>query len=77
MGRWRVRLAPHERDERPALLQGDPSTFFATPHFESSHGVIVRLSRVDGERLRELLTEGWRTVASKRMRAAFDENEET
>lgn len=59
--------------ERPALLAGDPEAFFVTPHFATSPGVIVRLDKVDEQHLRELLTEGWRTVASKRMVAELEQ----
>jgi hypothetical protein len=59
--------------EREALLREDPSTFFVTPHYANAPGVIVRLSTVDPDALRELLVEAWRTVASKRLVKASEQ----
>jgi hypothetical protein len=53
--------------ERAALLQQDPQTFFVTPHYQDYPGVIVRLSRVKPDQLRELLTDAWRMVAPKKL----------
>ncbi len=58
--------------EKAALLHEDPATFFVTPHFATSPGVLVRLWRIDEQRLRQLLLDAWRTVASKRMLADFE-----
>jgi hypothetical protein len=59
--------------EKAALLQENPASFFVTPHFMSSPGVIVRLAHIDEEHLRELILNAWRTAASKRMLAELDE----
>lgn len=61
-----------DRSERPALLQQDPETFFVTPHHEGYPGVIVRLSTVRPDQLRELLTEAWRIAAPKRLVREYD-----
>jgi hypothetical protein len=53
--------------ERAALLQQDSQTFFVTPHYQDYPGVIVRLSTVKPDQLRELLTDAWRLVAPKRL----------
>ena len=58
--------------EREALLQQDAHTFFLTPHYETSRGVIVRLSSVDPSQLEELLVGAWREVAPKRLVREFD-----
>jgi hypothetical protein len=55
-----------DADEREALTQGDPETFFVTPHYEDYPMVLVRLSRVDPVELGELLTESWRHRAPAR-----------
>ena len=47
-------------DEREALMQGDPETFFITPHYEEHPLVLVRIVNADRDDLRELLTEAWR-----------------
>jgi hypothetical protein len=56
-----------DRWEREALLEQDPQTFLVTPHYETYPGVIVRLTTVDQEQLRELLTDAWRLVAPKKL----------
>jgi hypothetical protein len=61
-------------DERGALLAQDPRTFFVTPHYENYRAVLVRLSTVEHDQLRELLTEAWRLTAPKRMVREFDES---
>lgn len=59
--------------EREALLQGDPETFFITPHYEGYPAVLVRLQKVDPDELAELLEDAWRTQAPKRLVAQYDE----
>ncbi len=51
--------------EREALLHEDPKSYFVTPHYKTYPGVIVRLSTVNPDHLRELLIESWRLVAPK------------
>ena len=63
--------------EREALTQGDPETFFITPHYEDYPLVLIALERVDAEELRELLIESWRQRAPKRVLRAYDEAEGT
>jgi hypothetical protein len=58
--------------EKTALLASDPSTFFVTPHYAGSPGVIVRLRTVEDAQLRELLVEAWRFVAPKRLVREYD-----
>ena len=49
--------------EREALTQGEPETFFITPHYEDYPLVLIALEHVDPEELRELLIESWRQRA--------------
>ena len=60
--------------EKDALLASDPAseTFFTEAHYNGYPAVLVRLALVDVEELEELLTEGWRAAAPKRLCAAFD-----
>ncbi len=60
--------------EREALLQGDPDTFFITPHYDGYPAVLVRLDRVDPTELAELLEDAWRTQAPKRLIAQYEED---
>ena len=54
-------------DRREHLLASNPEAFFVTPHYRTYPGVIVRLSTVDRKQLRDLLVDGWRRVAPKRL----------
>lgn len=59
--------------EREALTQGDPETFYVTPHYQDYPLVLIRLGRIDSTELEELLIESWRTRAPKRVLKAYDE----
>jgi hypothetical protein len=60
-------------EERQALIATAPETFFLTPHYQAHPWVLVRLSRVDPEELRELLTDAWRLRVPKRLAARLDQ----
>jgi hypothetical protein len=45
--------------EKQALLHGEPELFFTTPGYDGFPLVMLRLSEVDAERLKELLTDAW------------------
>jgi hypothetical protein len=49
--------------EKQALLLGEPGIFFTNPGYDGLPLVMVRLSEVDDERLRELVTDAWRMRA--------------
>ena len=49
--------------EKQALLLGEPEVFFTTPGYDGWPLVLLRLSQVDVERLRELVTDAWRMRA--------------
>jgi hypothetical protein len=46
--------------EKQALLLGEPDLFFTTPAYDGFPLVMVRLERVDADRLDELVTDAWR-----------------
>jgi hypothetical protein len=59
-------------DQREALIAEDPNTYYLTDHYVNYPSVLVRLSRIDADALRDLLGAAWRFVtaeASKRKRA--------
>lgn len=61
-------------DEKEALLaEGAP--FSTTSHYDGYGAIMVDLDGIDHERLTEILEEGWRTKAPKRVVAAFDSSE--
>ena len=49
--------------EKQALLLGEPEVFFTTPAYDGLPLVMLRLSQVDVDRLRELVTDAWRMRA--------------
>jgi hypothetical protein len=46
--------------EKQALLKGEPETFFTTPSYDGWPLVMLRLDKVDVQRLEELVTDAWR-----------------
>jgi hypothetical protein len=58
--------------EREAILQGEPETFFSTPHYDGHPYVLVHLDRVDPGELAELIEDAWRIQSPKRLVSEFD-----
>ncbi|HEV7584989.1 MAG TPA: MmcQ/YjbR family DNA-binding protein [Solirubrobacteraceae bacterium] len=52
---------------KEALLADDPRVFFTTPHFDGFPAILVRLDRITGEDLEEVVTEAWLVRAPRRM----------
>ena len=50
-------------DRRAELLAADPDTYYITPHYKDYPTVLVRLSRVDEDILRDLLKMAHRFVS--------------
>ncbi len=59
--------------EKEALLADDPEAFFTVPHYDGYAGILVRLSRVDEDVLRELLVDAWWSTAPKRAQKHYVE----
>jgi hypothetical protein len=49
--------------EKQALVLGEPDTFFTASGYENTALVMVRLERLDQERLIELVVDAWRMRA--------------
>jgi hypothetical protein len=60
---------------KEALLADDPSVYFTTSHFDGYAAILVRLERISGEELQELVTEAWLARAPKRLVEAYLEGE--
>jgi hypothetical protein len=58
-------------DERAMRMKGDPETFYITDHYLNYPWILVRLSTVRRDELRELLEDAWRQCAPDR-RASSD-----
>lgn len=58
-------------DQRDALLAEAPETYYVTNHYLNYPVVLVRLSKVRADELRDLLSASWRFVTSKKRRSAL------
>lgn len=54
-------------EERDILMAADPKTFFITDHYVGYPTVLVRLSNVRLELLKEVLERAWQRAAPKRL----------
>ena len=52
-------------DQRAQLIAAEPSVYYVTEHYVNNPTVLVRLSRIDRNSLRDLLGMAWRFVSSK------------
>jgi len=52
-------------DQRDAMIEDDPDTYYVKPHYVDYSCVLVRLARVQPGALRDLLQAGWRFVDAK------------
>jgi hypothetical protein len=57
--------------EKQALLLGEPDLFFTTPSYNGWPLVMLRLAKVDTERLAELITDAWRMRAPDWLASEF------
>jgi len=55
-------------DQRAALMEADPETYYITDHYLNYEWILVRLSRVQRDALRDLLRGAWRSAASSKRR---------
>ena len=58
-------------DQREELMAADPNTFYLTDHYVNYPVMLVRLTRVHHDALRDLLLMAWRSVSTsgkRRMR---------
>jgi len=57
-----------DMDQREALLNEAPETYYITDHYVNYPCVLVRLSRVNPDVLRDLLHAAWRFTSSNKTR---------
>jgi hypothetical protein len=60
--------------EKQALLLGEPDLFFTAPGYDGWPLVMLRLARVDVERLAELITDAWRMRAPADIASLLEES---
>jgi hypothetical protein len=56
-------------EDRQELMVADPETYFITDHYLDYPWILVRLSRVDPEAMRDLLRGAWRAAAASKTRS--------
>ena len=54
--------------ERDELIAADPETYYLKPHYEDYPCVLVRLSKIQPDALRDLLRMGWEFARSRATR---------
>jgi hypothetical protein len=52
-------------EDREWLLEDAPETYYVTDYYRNIPVVLVRLSRIDRDALRDLLTVSWRLTLAK------------
>ncbi len=57
-------------DQRAGLLEEEPETYYLTDHYVDYPVVLVRLSQIRIDQLRDLLGSAWRFVTAQKGRAA-------
>lgn len=58
-------------DERDEMMSADPEKFYITDHYRNYPWILVRLSKVRPEELRDLLLGSWRRAAPKHLVASL------
>ena len=53
-------------DRRSELLEGDPAAYYVTDHYVNYPCVLVRMSRINADVLRDLLLMSWKFVSAKK-----------
>jgi hypothetical protein len=56
---------------KDALLRSDAGVFFTIPHFDGFAAVLVRLSKIGKNRLRDVLTDAWLVRATPKLAKTF------
>lgn len=52
-------------DQRDELIAADPSTYYLTDHYVGYASVLVRLSRIEPDALRDLLLTAWKFMSRR------------
>lgn len=58
-------------DEKDAVLAVERDGFFTIPHFDSYPAVLIQLSVVDPDSLREAIVDGWLACAPRKVAAEY------
>src|SRR6266851_8557166 len=58
-------------EEREEMMSADPEKFYITDHYLNYRWMLVRMSKVRPDQLRDLLIRSWRRAAPKQLVATF------
>ena len=73
---WEPGVLTVKTEEREALAGTEPEIFYWTPHHERSPQlVLVRLDRIDGKLLAELLQDSYRLAGGEGSRSRWPEHQ--
>ena len=61
-----------EIDEKEFLMMAAPEIYFETDHYKGWPAVLVRLSEIEPEELKERIEKTWRSLAPKRLVEEYD-----
>jgi hypothetical protein len=56
-------------EEKERLLESGEPAYYTTPHYDGYGSIIVDLSKIDRDALRELIVQAWRLKAAPKLRA--------
>jgi hypothetical protein len=62
-----------DKGEKQLLMEAEPEVFFETPHYHGYGYVLVRLEAIEDDELAEVIEDGWRLAAPKRLVKERDE----
>jgi hypothetical protein len=57
-------------EQRDALIEEDPETYYITDHYLKYPWVLVRLPRIDPDAMRDLIRMAWRSATATKRRAS-------
>jgi hypothetical protein len=58
--------------ERDLLMQLQPDIYYITNHYKGYPMVLIHLSKIDADELRDVIEGAWRRTAPKKLVAAYD-----
>jgi hypothetical protein len=61
-----------DEDEKDAYIATQPDILFSLPHYDGHPLVLVRLSAIGVDELREILADAWHVRAPRQLVAEFD-----
>ena len=70
-------LKPVEDVEQQFLMGTQPDVFFLTDHYRGYPTILIRLSKVDPQEMRELIEQSWRRLAPKKLLADYERASES